>query len=132
MHKPELWGYVQFSDKKGQAVVIGADAEDDETEGFIPDPSWPLRCFLMQGYKLQRELWEREGRFSSDAGELGLDLPSLDHAVDPSVQCTESSFQILATLPRAIEEKEDVEERVRRFSVNEEGRIKQRWIADKI
>ena len=78
------------------------------------------------------ELWEREGRFSSDAGELGLDLPSLDHAVDPSVQCTESSFQILATLPRAIEEKEDVEGRVRRFSVNEEGRIKQRWIADKI
>ena len=126
MHKPELWGYVQFSSQRGYAVGPVGEVLEGETEEFEPDPSWALRCFLMEGYRLQRGMWDKEGRYSNDAHELGLVLPSDQHAVDPSVQCTESSFQILATLPRALDK--DMEGRLRRFSINEEGRIKQRFI----
>lgn len=52
MHKPELWGYVQFSSKRGH--VAGAEVGEQgegEVDVFEPDPSWAQRCFLMEGYR---------------------------------------------------------------------------------
>ena len=94
MHKPELWGYVQFSEhhvlEGSPGAVAGCSRSSSgsstrmlaEREGgqgvavqpaapawpqFMPDPSWPIRAFLMEVYYKQqvREgagvgvLWER-------------------------------------------------------------------------
>jgi hypothetical protein len=50
MHRPELWGYVQF--------------EETAEVPFRPDPTWEQRCRLMDAYNTSREsgslhpLWE--------------------------------------------------------------------------
>ena len=44
MHRPAFWGYVQFSES-----VIG-----ENTEPFIPDPTWETRCELMELYEAHR------------------------------------------------------------------------------
>lgn len=59
MHKPELWGYVQFSTAKPGA------------EQFRPDPQWQRRAALMQAYYAQREFHKANGRYAT-AEELGL------------------------------------------------------------
>lgn len=61
MHRPELWGYVQF---------------EESSMAFVPDPDWPDRCRAFEGYWAKREgsapqvgtevrdgtLWFRSGR----------------------------------------------------------------------
>ena len=57
MHRPERWGYLQFSTAAGAA--------------FRPDPTWDARDLLHRGYYAQRVYRAKHGRYA-DAGELGL------------------------------------------------------------
>ncbi|GAX79277.1 hypothetical protein CEUSTIGMA_g6717.t1 [Chlamydomonas eustigma] len=144
MHKPELWGYVQFSshtatlegdqDKlvgPGSALKAGLDSHDDHAasapvpEGaqaipgssssssssrkwasvsspsipFVLDASWPIRTFLMEGYRLQKALFEKTGSYASSLDELGLPRLSPDQGYREVVQCTEVSFIVSAQMP---------------------------------
>jgi hypothetical protein len=58
MHRPEMWGYLQFSDKT------------PGTDTFRPDPSAAAREFLMRVYYAQREFHKREARFARSLREL--------------------------------------------------------------
>ncbi len=60
MHRPELWGYVQFS----TAPPGKAD--------FRPDPAGPARYLLQRIYEAQRKyhLWHK--RYAPTFAELGL------------------------------------------------------------
>ena len=58
MHRPETWGYVQFSTKHGQP----AKAEDD--------PTSPQRLLLSHLYYLQREHKKQHGQYTSDLSKL--------------------------------------------------------------
>lgn len=51
MHRPELWGYVQFSH-----MPPGTDA-------FHPDAAWETRCRLMDVYWAQKAFFEKEKRW---------------------------------------------------------------------
>jgi len=55
MHRPEMWGYVQF---------------EDEPKPFIPDPDWAVKCELMEVYWAQREFHEKVKRYAKNAAEL--------------------------------------------------------------
>jgi hypothetical protein len=60
MHRPERWGYVQFSaDRPGQAA-------------YRPDPSGPIRHRLMQIYHAQAAYHERTRRWAGRLDELAL------------------------------------------------------------
>jgi len=59
MHRPEAWGYVQFSTSASGSVA------------FRPDPALPARRWLQQVYYAQREFRRAEKRWASSLGELG-------------------------------------------------------------
>jgi hypothetical protein len=63
MHRPERWGYLQFSSAKpGEAK-------------FKPDPDWEIRDTLHRVYYAQRAHRKKHGRFAAPA-DLGLKLPA--------------------------------------------------------
>jgi hypothetical protein len=66
MHRPERWGYVQFTGKRGRGE-------------FRPDPVLPARDALMSIYHAQRVFNRRERRWASSLDELGI-TPSPTHA----------------------------------------------------
>ena len=64
MHRPEKWGYVQFT-----TAPIGQDR-------FHPDPAAPTRDLLMQIYYAQK-------RFHQQRGHYAATLPELTNAAEP-------------------------------------------------
>ncbi len=60
MHRPENWGYVQFS-----AAHLEADT-------FRPDPSEPLRQLLIKLYYKQKAFHEKNKRWAASLEELGI------------------------------------------------------------
>lgn len=66
MHRPERWGYVQFSTAAPGTVA------------FRPDPTAPARDLLHRVYYAQRDFFEKNRRWAATLRELG--LPDLTHA----------------------------------------------------
>ncbi len=64
MHRPERWGYLQFSDAK------------PGTDTYRPDPSGPIRDRLMQVYHAQAAFREKNKRWAATVEELALPAPS--------------------------------------------------------
>jgi hypothetical protein len=85
MHRPERWGYVQFS----TAAVGKAE--------FQPDPTEPARHMVHRVYYAQRAYRAKHGKWADSPEQLGLkDLT--DPAVDgpPKVQTTGDLFEVTA------------------------------------
>lgn len=59
MHRPETWGYVQFS------TALPGKAR------FRPDPTYPARMELMRLYDAQKGFWEKHQRWAKSLQELG-------------------------------------------------------------
>jgi len=58
MHRPEKWGYVQFTYGKAGTVP------------FLPDPAEPARIILHDIYFAQKDFHTRNGRYASQLDEL--------------------------------------------------------------
>jgi len=58
MHRPEKWGYVQFTRSK--------------VASFRPDPTLPARDLLHEVYYAQRDFHEQHKRWAQSLEELGL------------------------------------------------------------
>ncbi len=82
MHRPERWGYVQFS-----AGPPGKDA-------FRPDPTGPARELLQRVYFNQQEYRRLHGRYAGSMRDLGLDgLTHASLASQPRLETTENWFE---------------------------------------
>jgi len=90
MHKPEMWGYVQFSRARvGQAR-------------FRPDQAWPARAALLEIYHAQRAYQKAQGRWATSVAELGLKLdPSTALQGAPEIQATPEGYnaRVILKLP---------------------------------
>lgn len=96
MHRPERWGYLQFSTAKpGEAK-------------FKPDPDWTIRDTLHRAYYAQRAHRAKHGQFATKATDLGLKLPA-------------DRFQIETT--RSAYEMRWEEGGKPRYTITNEGRI---------
>jgi hypothetical protein len=85
MHRPEQWGYVQFS------------TEAAGTTSFLPDPAAQVRRQLMQAYYLQRAYYKVHGQYATDWSELG--RGGQDGTVGPlSLETTSVGFLMGATV----------------------------------
>jgi hypothetical protein len=85
MHRPERWGYVQFS-----------TAEPGKT-AFKPDPDWARRDLLHRVYYAQHNYHKLNGVFTAKAAELGLkNLPNT-----LSIEATRRTFEATLTEPNA-------------------------------
>jgi hypothetical protein len=60
MHRPERWGYLQFSTAK------------PGTAEFREDPEWDHRDLLHRAYYAQRVYLAKNGKYAPTAAELGL------------------------------------------------------------
>jgi hypothetical protein len=87
IHYPEMWGYVQFSDKKAGG---GSDK-------FIDRPEEKVKWALRKIYYRERALYEERGAFSDELSALGLknarELKIRNWLYPPVVQTTNSLFE---------------------------------------
>jgi hypothetical protein len=83
MHRPETWGYVQFS-----------TAGTGETT-FRPDPAGKLKHLLHQVYYAQKDHHKKNGHWAKTLAELGLNRLGLDKLTEPlKMEVTESCFEV--------------------------------------
>jgi hypothetical protein len=61
MHRPERWGFVQFTTKPPGSDVA-----------FRPDPAWPAREALMRVYHAQAAFRAKRGNWARTLAELAL------------------------------------------------------------
>ncbi len=83
MHRPERWGYVQFSTAPPGTAV------------FRPDPSAPARALLMDVYYAQHEFQQTHGTWADTITDLRPLLPS---ALLPSLQMQPTPDGFTATV----------------------------------
>ena len=89
MHRPERWGYLQFSTARPGSVA------------FRPDPALAARDVLHRIYYAQRAYREKEGRWARSLealGLAGLKHPSLEGP--PVLETTTSLYEAHVTLRR--------------------------------
>ena len=79
MHRPERWGYVQFSSRSSGPIA------------FVPNADQPVLDFLHAAYYAQREFRRKQGRWASTFQELAIMPPA-----GASLQTTGNLFQINA------------------------------------
>ena len=109
MHRPETWGYVQFS-----TAAPGAAA-------FRPDPAGPAKHQLMRIYYAQHDFLKAHKRYAKTLEELGLGgLKDETLAGPPTIEAGADHFQATAEvkLPSG---------GTRRWNVREDSRL---WAAD--
>ena len=81
MHRPETWGYVQFTSRPAGGVK------------FVPDPSWPARAWLHRAYYAQREHRRVHGRWAATIDGLALGaLPG--ELAGPELRVAGSVFEL--------------------------------------
>lgn len=87
MHRPEKWGYVQFSD-----AAPGTDS-------FQPDASGQAREFLMRLYYAQHAFKKQFGHFAASLPELESlqEVPAPEGVSAPRIRLTDDSFEARVT-----------------------------------
>ena len=87
MHRPETWGYVQFSNQPpGRA-------------SFRPDPSWAARQWLHRVYYAQRDFLKAHGRYANTLQELGVPVPNSTEVLRPTLRVAGRTFEASAQFP---------------------------------
>ncbi len=88
MHRPERWGYVQFS-----TAAPG-------TAAFRPDPDAAIRDALYRIYYAQRDYRKRSGKWATSLDPLEVRGPWPEGADAPRLQTTDSLFEAHMTVRR--------------------------------
>lgn len=86
MHKPEYWGYVQFSD-----IPAGTG-----TEAFRPHPDTHIRYLLRELYVLQMRYRHEHGHFAKNLEELQPENPAIFKEIQPAFDVAQTRFMISA------------------------------------
>ncbi len=91
MHRPETWGYVQFTKKAPGEVT------------FQPDPAAAARHALMEVYYAQVDFQKKNARYAQDLKELGLPLPQTPGLSDWTLKATPGGYEcsVLGTFAKA-------------------------------
>jgi hypothetical protein len=83
MHCPEMWGFVQFSDKR---IGTGEDV-------FKFNPEENAKWVLRQIYYDEKKFFEKHNRYSSTLSELGLDNLRVDGYSLPIIETTSTMYE---------------------------------------
>ena len=73
MHRPEMWGYLQFS------------TAPSGTAKFRPDPAGPARHVLQRVYAAQSAYYAKQRRYARKLADLNLGDVRFDGLVGPPV-----------------------------------------------
>jgi hypothetical protein len=84
MHYPEMWGFIQFSER------ISGKGED----AFLFDLDEYAKWVLRQVYYREKEYFEKHTRYSTDINELGLsEMKTEEYSLPPVIQQTDDLFE---------------------------------------
>ena len=83
IHYPEMWGFVQFSDK------VAGTAEDR----FIFNPDENVKWALRQIYYYEKLFFEKHNHFTSSFKDLGMKPLAIKGYLPPVIQCTHNLFE---------------------------------------
>lgn len=87
MHRPEHWGYVQFSDA----------TRWEEAEAFVPDPNFLVKQALRQLYYRQRAYVRAHNQYASELSDLPGDTLVVEGLkFSPTLYVTPSMYEIVA------------------------------------
>ena len=86
MHRPEWWGYVQFTSFSPGTVK------------FHPDPAWEVRCILHEVYYAQRAFRDSTGRWARTLDELHTS-PAVRSARGEGLSLEPTSEGFIAAMP---------------------------------
>ena len=90
MHRPERWGFVQFSTSPAGTV------------GFVVDPTLQGREVLLEVYHRQKEFHQQHQCWANSLDELGLAQTPLAGLPDlPTLKITASGFRAIVEIPIA-------------------------------
>lgn len=89
MHRPELWGFVQFS-----GFAAGA-----QSDVFIEQPEERLKFALRELYYLQHSFFWKNNRYAKNLKELKPDNPALFKPYRISLDMARTRFRISAPCP---------------------------------
>jgi hypothetical protein len=106
MHRPERWGYLQFSTAKPGSAE------------FRTDPDWPTRDLLSRVYYAEKEHFTSHGKYQADAGALKLTGISVPLSGPLQIETTAGGFTASLTRPAVRGEKP------RRYSIREDSLLK--------
>jgi len=83
MHRPEMWGYLQFSSAK------------PGTAAFNRDPAGAAKAILHRVYYAEHEFRKKHGAFAKSLRELGLDTLTHESVIgQPTLEVTTSGFEV--------------------------------------
>ena len=81
MHRPEKWGYVQFTKQPGEV-------------SFVPDPAMPARNALQEIYYAQRDYEAKNHRWAAALDDLKLSADLGSGLVKaPTMKLTKDGFR---------------------------------------
>lgn len=87
MHRPEKWGYVQFTRQPFGTVA------------FLPDPSMPARNALQEIYYAQRTYTAANHHYAASLGDLGLAGMSIQGLARlPALKLTKDGYEATAEI----------------------------------
>jgi hypothetical protein len=104
MHRPELWGYVQFTRKPAGTVA------------FVPDRTWDARVALLRVYYAQRAFFEQRKRWADTSEELK-DFPVSAPAGSPPLLIQRTDTGYVCTVQMTGDVRED------RWHISQDSRI---------
>ncbi len=105
MHRPEKWGYVQFTRKQMGEVKFGAD------------PARPARDALQEIYYVQRDYEAKNHRWASSLDELGLSADfSHGLAKPPGIHVSKDGFEATAKIKLP-------DGRIERWHIRQDARV---------
>jgi hypothetical protein len=85
MHRPEQWGYLQFS-----TALPG-------TTPFVPDPAWAAKRWLHEVYYAQVAYRKIHARWATTLTELGVAGPSAEGVTAPTLTTAGGQFEVTVT-----------------------------------
>jgi hypothetical protein len=83
IHYPEMWGFVQFSEK------IAGTSKDR----FVFNPDENIKWALRQIYYYEKLFFEKHNRFTSSFKELGMKPVAIKGYLPPVIHCTQNLFE---------------------------------------
>jgi hypothetical protein len=109
MHRPETWGYVQFSSQP-----VGNEVE------FQPGPTAAARYLIHQAHYAQADFYERNKRYAQNLAQLGLDeLTHVSLASPITMEVSETGFVVTAKVKIG-------DELIKQVTIDETARIHER------
>jgi hypothetical protein len=84
IHYPEMWGFIQFSEKSAGTAKVK----------FVFNPDENVKWAIRQIYYYEKLFFEKHNRFTNSFKDLGMKPIAIKGYLSPVIQCTQNLFEV--------------------------------------